>query len=199
MTKILWKPGNMLNPLPVVLITCGDFEGEHNVLTIAWTGIICTNPPLTYISVRPERFSYNLLKESGEFVINLPTAKICKAVDYCGVKSGRDEDKFITQKLTPLKADFVKAPLIQECPVNIECKVLEIKELGSHHMFTAEIMGVHVEDSYINENGAFAFHKTESICYAHGHYYQLGQQLGHFGFSVKKPVKKKKKHSTKRI
>ena len=142
MSKINFKPGNMIYPLPAVMVSCGDIETESNILTVAWTGTICTNPPMAYISVRPERYSYDMIKKSGEFVINLTTEQLIKATDFCGVRSGRDVDKWLKCNLTKEKADTVKCPLIAESPVNIECKVTEIKELGSHHMFIADVTDI---------------------------------------------------------
>jgi flavin reductase (DIM6/NTAB) family NADH-FMN oxidoreductase RutF len=193
MTKINWKPGNMIYPLPAVLVTCGDNKENYNVLTIAWTGTICTNPPMTYISVRPNRHSYNIIKNTGEFVINLTCKKIVKAVDFCGVKSGKDLNKFKEMNLTIEKATKVKAPLILESPVNIECQVKDIVKLGSHDMFTAEVVAVHVDETYIDKNNKFHLDKTNPICYSHGAYYELGEKLGTFGYSVKKKPKKRKK------
>lgn len=192
MAKISWKPGNMIYPLPAVMVTCSN-KGEDNVLTIAWTGTICTNPPMTYISVRPERYSYRIIKESGEFVINLTTKRLAKAVDFCGVKSGKDVDKFRQMHLTKEKAKVVDAPLIAESPVNIECKVKEIKELGSHHMFLAEVVNVNIEDSLMDEKGKFHLSNAEPLVYSHGEYYEIGKELGSFGYSVKKKKRKKKK------
>lgn len=186
MGKQLWKPGNMVYPLPAVLVTCTDGNGNDNVLTIAWTGTICTNPALAYISVRPERHSYNMIKETGEFVINLTTEDLVFATDYCGVVSGKKEDKFKKCNLTKEKAQFVKAPLIKESPVNIECKVIEAKEYGSHTMFTAEVLGIHADEKYMDENGRFDLEKAGPLCYSHGEYYSLGKYLGKFGYSIQK-------------
>ncbi len=186
MAKIQWKPGNMLYPLPAVMVSCADSEGNSNILTIAWTGTVCTNPPMVYISVRPERYSYQMIRETGEFVINLTTKDLAFATDFCGVRSGRDVDKFSEMKLTKESASVVKAPLIGESPVNIECKVTEVKELGSHHMFLAEVVAVHVDECYLNENQKLELGKAEPLVYSHGEYYQLGELLGTFGYSVKK-------------
>ena len=186
MAKQTWKPGNMIYPLPAVMVSCGDKAGNTNIITIAWTGTICTNPAMLYISVRPERHSYQMIKESGEFVVNLTTDKLVKQTDYCGVKSGRDVDKFKEAKLTPQKSNVVKAPGISECPVNIECKVTEVKELGSHAMFLAEVVSVQVDDSYIDENGKFHLNDTGLMAYSHGTYRELGANIGTFGYSVKK-------------
>ncbi len=190
MSKLVWKPGTMVYPLPAVMVSCGDMENS-NIITIAWTGIVNTNPAMTYISVRPERYSYNIIKENGEFAINLTTKNLAKATDFCGVKSGRDIDKFKEMNLTKEKGNFVKCPLIKEAPVNIECKVVEVKHLGSHDMFLAEILAVNVDDKYLDEKGTFDMGKCELMAYSHGKYYELGKELGKFGHSV---TKKKKKH-----
>lgn len=192
MGKQTWKPGNMLYPLPAVMVSVTDKEGKSNIITVAWTGTVCTNPPMVYISVRPERYSYHMIEETGEFVINLTTEKLAYATDYCGVKSGRDVDKFEKMHLTPEKADKVKAPMIQESPVNIECKVVKKEELGSHHMFLAEVVAVHVDEQYLDEKNRFALEKTELISYVHGEYYSLGKLLGNFGYSIRKSEKEKK-------
>lgn len=194
MSKELWKPGNMLYPLPVVMVSMADRDGKFNIITIAWAGTVCTNPPMVSISVRPERYSYPILKETGEFVINLTTRELAFATDYCGVKSGRDVDKFQELNLTPLKADRVKAPLIAESPVNIECRVNQIMPLGSHHMFLADVVAVHADEKYMDENHKFHLEQAEPIVYSHGAYLSCGEQLGTFGYSVKKNVKKKGKN-----
>ena len=193
MAKIQWKPGNMVYPLPAVMVSCADKAGNSNIITIAWTGTVCTNPPMAYISVRPERHSYQMIRETGEFVINLTTKDLAYATDFCGVRSGKDVDKFAEMKLTKEAAAVVSAPMIGESPVNIECRVTEVKELGSHHMFLAEVVAVHVDDAYMNENNKFELGKAEPIAYSHGEYYQLGELLGTFGYSVKK----KKNETTK--
>lgn len=193
MAKQTWKPGNMVYPLPAVMVSVGDKEGNTNIITIAWTGTICTNPPMLYISVRPERHSYNMIRESGEFVVNLTTEALAKATDYCGVRSGRDVDKWKEMQLTKGTAnELVFAPIIEECPVNIECKVEEVKELGSHHMFIARVVGVQVDDSYLDETGKFSLNETGLVAYSHGEYMSLGKQIGTFGYSVKKKTKKHK-------
>ena len=195
MGKQNWKAGNMLYPVPPVMVSCG-LEGQTpNIITVAWAGTICTNPPMVSISVRPERFSYDIIKESGEFVINLTTEKLAYATDWCGVRSGRDYDKFKEMKLNAGKAETLEyAPIIEECPVNIECKVVEIKELGSHHMFLAEVKAVRVDEKYMNETGKFELNKSGLIAYSHGEYFTLGKFLGKFGWSVaKKNTGKKKK------
>lgn len=186
MGKQTWKPGNMVYPLPAVMVSCKREGGIPNILTVAWTGTVCTNPPMLYISVRPERYSYDIIKESGQFVVNLTTRKLAKATDYCGVRSGRDVDKFKELNLTPVPAETVQVPLIEESPVNIECHVKDIHELGSHHMFIAEVKAVHVDDTYMNENGKFELNKTGILAYSHGEYLELGKKVGSFGYSVKK-------------
>ncbi len=186
MGKQLWKPGNMLYPLPVVMVSIADKEGRNNIITIAWAGTICSNPPMVSISVRPERYSYDILKETGEFVINLTTKDLTYATDYCGVKSGRDVDKFKEMGLTALPGKEVKAPLIAESPVNIECKVTQVLPLGSHDMFLAEVVAVHVDEKYMDEKGKFHLDKAEPIAYSHGDYLATGELLGTFGYSVKK-------------
>lgn len=191
MSKINFKSGNMLYPLPAVLVSCGNIDTFSNIITIAWAGTVCTNPPMVSISVRPERYSYSLIKESGEFVINLATKKLTYAADYCGVRSGKDIDKWKECHLTKLPADTVSCPLIAESPVNIECHVTEIKELGSHHMFLAEVTAVHVDDIYIDEKNTFHLNDTGLVAYSHGAYVALGNTLGTFGYSVRKKKKQK--------
>lgn len=186
MKKEFWKAGNMLYPLPAVMVSCKRENERPNIITVAWTGTVCTNPAMVYISVRPGRYSYDIIKESGEFVINLTTKQLIKAVDYCGVKSGRDIDKFHEMKLTAISANYVKAPLILESPVNIECRVKQIIQLGSHDMFLAEVLGVHVSPEYMNDKGKFELSKAEPIVYSHGEYYGLSELMGTFGYSVRK-------------
>jgi flavin reductase (DIM6/NTAB) family NADH-FMN oxidoreductase RutF len=186
MAKQNWKPGNMLNPVPAVMVSVADREGRDNIITIAWAGTVCTNPPMVSISVRPERFSYHMLEESKEFVINLTNESLVKACDYCGVTSGREVDKFDAMQLTRLPMPHVKAPGIAESPVNMECRVVEIKPLGSHTLFLAEVVGVTVEDSYMDENGKFHLNDTGLVMYSHGEYFRLGELLGKFGYSIKK-------------
>ena len=183
--KEYWKAGNMIYPVPSVMVSCGNME-KSNIITIAWTGTICTNPPMAYISVRPERYSYDLIKNSGEFVINLVTEDLCFACDYCGVKSGRDVDKFKEMKLTKEKSRYVEAPSIKESPVNVECRVKEIIPLGSHDMIIANVLGVSVDTKYMEPNGRFDLNKAKLIAYSHGEYYGLGEYLTKFGYSVKK-------------
>ena len=185
MSKVMWKPGTFVYPIPAVMVSSGNME-KSNIITVAWTGILCTNPAKVYISIRPERYSYNIIKESKEFVINLTNKELAFATDWCGVKSGRDVDKFKEMKLTKQKANFVNCPMIKESPVSVECKVTEIKELGSHHIFIADVLGINADDKYIDENGAFDISKCNLIAYANGGYYCLGEKVGKFGFSVKK-------------
>ncbi len=191
MGKELWKPGNMLYPLPVVMVSMADRDGHYNIITVAWAGTICTNPPMVSISVRPERYSYPILKETGEFVLNLTTKDLVYATDYCGVKSGRDVDKFSVLGLTPVKGDQVKAPLIAESPVNIECRVREMKHLGSHDMFLADVLAVHADEKYMDDKRRFHLEKAEPVVYSHGTYYLCGEALGTFGYSVRKKKKQK--------
>ena len=192
MSKIIWKPGTFINPVPAVMVTCGTME-KSNIVTVAWTGTINSDPAMCYISLRPTRHSYKMIKESGEFVINLTTRELAKATDWCGCRTGAKFDKFKETGLTKEKAKFVKCPIIKESPASIECRVKEIKELGSHHMFIAEVLSVDVEDKYIDKNGAFDISKCDLISYANGGYYSQGKKLGRFGFSVQK----KKKTTTK--
>ena len=189
MGKELWKPGNMLYPLPAVMVSLADQEGHPNIITLAWVGTVCTNPPMVSISVRPERYSYPILKETGEFVINLTTKELVYATDYCGVRSGRDVDKFKEMKLTAVPASVVKAPMIGESPVNIECKVRQIMPLGSHDMFLADVAAVHADEKYMDENHKFHLEKADPIIYSHGSYFGCGELLGTFGYSVKKRKK----------
>ena len=193
MAKQMWKPGNMLYPLPAVMVSVTDGMGKDNIITVAWAGTVCTNPPMVSISVRPERYSYAMLCETKEFVINLTTEKMAFATDYCGVKSGRDVDKFKETKLTREQASHVGAPLIKESPVSIECRVREIQELGSHSLFLADVLAVHVESDYMDEKGKFDLAKAQPMVYSHGEYYGIGKKLGTFGYSIKKRRKKKQK------
>ena len=186
MAKQQWKPGNMLYPLPVVMVSVRDGEGKDNIITVDWAGTVCTNPPMVSISVRPERYSYHMLKESGEFVINLTTEELCRAADYCGVKSGRDVDKFRELGLKKEEASVVGAPMIGQSPVNIECRVTKVEELGSHHMFLARVEAVHADEAWMDEKGRFDLNKALPVAYSHGEYYGLGRKLGTFGFSVRR-------------
>ena len=197
MSKVKWKGSTLLAPVPPALVTCGTME-KPNVLTIAWTGIINTNPPKTYISVRPERFSYDMIDSLGEFVINLPTKDMVRAVDFCGVKSGKDIDKFKKTNLNIQKCEFVSCPQIEQSPLSLECKVFDKIELGTHHMFLADIVGVNVDESLLDKNGRLCIEKARLIAYAHGDYFELGKNLGDFGFSVRKkktPSKKRPKRN----
>lgn len=187
MSKVPFKPGNMLYPLPAIMVTCGDSPDNYNIITIAWTGTICSDPPLCYISVRPERHSHEIISRTGEFVINLTTEALARATDWCGVKSGRDFNKFKELHLTPEKGQIVKAPLIAESPLNIECRVKEVKQLGTHDMFIAEVVAIDAEEQLIDKTtGGFQLNHAAPLAYSHGKYYGLGEKLGSFGFSVKK-------------
>lgn len=191
-SKVTWKAGTFIYPLPVVMVSCGTME-KSNIITVAWTGILNTNPARVYIAVRPSRYSYSLIKEQGEFVINLTTKNLVKATDWCGVKTGSKVDKFKEMNLTKDKANFVNCPMIKESPVSVECKVREIQEMGSHHVFVADVLAINANKQYIDEKGAFDISKCDLIAYANGHYYLLGKKLGKFGFSVQKKKKNKKK------
>ncbi len=197
MSKIQWKPGTMVYPVPSVMVTCGSME-KPNILTVAWTGTVCTDPAMTYISIRKERHSYNIIKTSGYFTINLTTKALVKATDFCGVRSGRDFDKFKECGLTPSKGFHSPVPMIEESPVNIECQVTQILELGTHDMFLAKVLGVTIDDQYLEESGKFRLDLAEPITYAHGAYYELGKQLGTFGYSVMKKKTKKKRQQQKK-
>ena len=186
MARQNWKPGNMLYPVPPVMISCGREGKKENIITVAWAGTICTNPPMLSISVRPERYSYDIIRETKEFVVNLVNKDLVYATDYCGVRSGRDVDKFKEMKLHKSPSRFIKTPGIEESPVNIECKVVDIKELGSHHMFIAEVMSVNIDDKYMDKTGKFNLNKAGLVSYSHGEYFELGEKLGKFGYSVKK-------------
>lgn len=192
MAKQTWKAGNMLYPVPPVMVSCKRPGEKANIITVAWCGTVCTSPAMVSISVRPERYSYDIIRETGEFVINLTTKSLAYATDYCGVKSGRDVDKYKEMHLTPLPSQYIEAPGIEESPVCIECKVQQVLELGSHHMFVAEVKGVTIDEKYLDEKGKFHLGKADLITYSHGEYYELGKMIGRFGYSVKKPVKKKK-------
>lgn len=186
MKKQEWKPGNMIYPVPAVMVTVADAAGNDNIITVAWTGTVCTNPPMAYISIRPKRYSYSMIQETGEFVINLTTKELSYATDFCGVKSGREVDKFQALHLTKQKASKVTPPLIGESPVNIECKVTKCIELGSHHMFLAEVVAVHVAEAYLDKKGKFCLEKSSPMVYSHGTYFDLKSELGTFGYSIKK-------------
>ena len=193
MGKQSWKPGNMLNPVPAVMVSCADREGKPNIITIAWAGTVCTNPPMVSISVRPTRYSYDMIRETGEFVINLVTEPLTRACDYCGVVSGRDVDKFAKTGLTPLPVEGGSVPGIAERPVRSACRVVEERALGSHSMFLAEVAGVTADDRYLDETGRFDINGTGLIMYSHGEYFGLGGKLGKFGYSVQKKPKRRRK------
>lgn len=192
MAKQLWKAGNMVYPVPAVMVSLMDKAGKANIITVAWTGTICSDPPMAYISVRKERYSHPILMETGEFVINLTTEKLAKATDFCGVRSGRDVDKFKEMNLTKGKSSKIEAPSIQESPVNIECKVKQVIELGSHDMFLAEVVAVQVNEAYMDSKGRFDLNAAGLMAYSHGEYLALGKKLGTFGYSVRKKNKGKK-------
>ncbi len=186
MSKQSWKPGNMLYPLPVVMVSCNRKGEKPDIVTVAWTGTICSDPAMVSISVRPERYSHDIIEETGEFVINLVTKDLTYATDYCGVRSGRDVDKFKEMNLTPLPSKMIDAVGIEESPVNIECKVVEVKKLGSHDMFIAEVVNVTVDDRYMDENNKFNLNDSDLVAYSHGEYFTLGEKIGTFGYSVRK-------------
>ena len=188
MGKVIWKPGTFEYPIPAVMVTSGDFE-KSNIMTVAWTGIINTDPAMCYISVRPSRYSYHIISETKEFAINLTNEKLAFATDWCGVKSGKDVDKFKEMRLTKEKAKFIKCPLIKESPVSIECRVEKELNLGSHTMFIARVLSIDADEKYINEKGAFDISKCDLIAFANGGYYSLGKKVGTFGFSVRKKNK----------
>ncbi len=186
MSKQIWKPGNMLYPVPAVMVSCKRGEERPNIITVAWAGTICSSPAMVSISVRPERYSYDIIRESKEFVVNLVNRDLVYATDYCGVKSGRDEDKFAAMKLSPQPSRYIQAPGIKESPVNIECRVRDVIPLGSHHMFLAEVLGVAIDEKYMDETGKFHLNESGLVAYSHGEYFELGEKLGKFGYSVKK-------------
>ncbi|SDA38055.1 NADH-FMN oxidoreductase RutF, flavin reductase (DIM6/NTAB) family [Lachnospiraceae bacterium G11] len=186
MGREVWKPGNMLYPVPAVMVSCGREGEKPNIITLAWVGNVCSDPVMLTISVRKNRYSYDIIKETGEFVVNLTNRELARACDWCGVKSGRDFDKYKEMGLTPSKSETVKAPGIAESPVSIECKVKDIVELGTHDMFVAEVTAVTVDDKYMDESGKFDLDTADLIAYSHGEYFTLGEKLGKFGFSVKK-------------
>lgn len=191
MSKIQLKPGTMLYPVPAVMVSCSH-NGDNNIITIAWTGIICSDPPMLYISVRPERHSFEMIKNTGDFVVNLPNKKLCKALDFCGVKSGREVNKFEYLSLTPEKSNLVTSPSIGEAPLSLECKVKDIIPLGSHHMFISDIVGVSVDEWLMDEKQKIHLSKADLICYNHGEYWSLDETLGFFGYSIRKKQKIKR-------
>ncbi len=194
MGKVEWKGGALLGPLPPVMVSCGNMQ-TANIITVAWTGIVNTHPPKTYISLRPSRHSYPIIRETGEFVINLSTASLIRAVDYCGVRSGKDVDKFAVTGLTPQESFQVSCPSIAQCPLTLECRVTDIVPLGSHDMFLADIVCVGVDEQYVDAAGRLCMDQCGLAAFAHGEYFELGKKIGSFGFSVRKPKKKSRKHS----
>jgi len=185
--KIEWKPGTMIYPLPAIMVSCGAIENEYNILTVAWVGTLCSTPPMCYVSIRPERHSHAIIKRAGEFVLNLTNEELAYATDWCGVRSGRDYTKFSEMKLTPVKASCVQAPLIAESPLNIECRVKEIMSLGSHDMFIADVVNIQADERFFDPTtNHFDMTKAKLIAYSHGHYHKLGEEIGKFGWSVKK-------------
>ena len=184
--KQIWSPGNMLYPLPAVMVSCKRPDERPNIITVAWCGTICSDPAMVSVSVRKERYSYGIIKETGEFVINLTTEELARSTDYCGVRSGRDVDKFKEMHLTAAPASKVSCPIIAESPVNIECRVVDVKELGSHDMFIAEVVAVNISEEYMTKSGKFDLNNTGLVVYSHGEYFKLGEKIGKFGFSVKK-------------
>lgn len=195
MGKQLWKAGNMVYPVPAVMVSLADKNGKSNIITVAWTGTVCSDPPMAYISVRKERYSHPILMETGEFVINLTTEKLAKATDFCGVRSGRNLDKFKEMHLTKGKASKLSAPIIEEAPVNIECRVKQVIELGSHDMFLAEVVAVQVDEQYMDEKNRFDLNAAGLMAYSHGEYMTLGEKIGTFGYSVRKKPENKKKET----
>lgn len=196
--KVNWKPGTMIYPLPAIMVSCGELPEEYNILTVSWVGTICTNPAMCYISVRPERHSYPIIERTKEFVLNLTTEQLARATDWCGVRSGKDYNKFKEMNLTAVKGQKVSAPIIADSPLNIECKVVDIKPLGSHTMFIAEVVNVQAEDALIDPiTDKFDLEKAQLITYSHGQYYQLGKRIGKFGWSVEKQKKQRKRKQTK--
>jgi flavin reductase (DIM6/NTAB) family NADH-FMN oxidoreductase RutF len=189
MAKIEFKPGTMIYPLPAVMVSCGETPEEYNIITIAWTGTICSDPPMCYISVRPGRHSYDILKRTGEFVINLTTEELARATDWCGCRSGRKYNKWEEMNLTPVPAKMINAPVIAESPVNIECVVKQIIPLGTHDMFIAAVVHISAEESFMDEKGAFSLSRARPLVYNHGYYFGLGKKIGKFGWSVERKVK----------
>ncbi len=198
MGKQYWRPGNMLYPLPAVMVSCKRQGEKPNIITVAWTGTVCSSPAMVSISVRKERYSYEIIKETGEFVINLATKDLVRALDYCGVRSGRDVDKYKETGLTVLASKEIAAPGIMESPVNLECRVTEVKPLGSHDLFLAEVVSVTIEDRYMNDDGKFELNRSGLITYSHGKYFELGRKAGSFGYSVRKPEKNHKKKNKRK-
>lgn len=192
--KQSWKPGTLIYPLPAVLVSCGETSDEYNIFTVAWTGTVCTEPPMCYISVRKQRHSYDIIRRTGEFAINLTTEELARATDWCGVRSGKSENKWETMHLTPLTTSHIKAPIIAESPLSICCKVRQVIELGTHDMFLADVVGIEADERYIDpETGKFSLDKARPIVYSHGEYFTLGKLIGHFGWSVKKKTTKRRR------
>jgi len=199
MSKVEWKPGTLVYPLPAVLISCGSDVQNWNLITISWTGTVNTNPPMLYISVRPERYSYGIIKKEMEFVLNLTTQDMAFATDWCGVKSGKNVNKFEEMKLHAIPSSIVKCPMVKESPINIECKVKQIIPLGSHDMFIAEVVKIHADEEFIDEEtGTFDMQKAKLIAYSHGFYYELGNKIGKFGFAVKKKKRNERVRKNKK-
>ena len=199
MAKQVWKGGNMLYPLPAVMVSCANAAGEKDIVTVAWTGTVCTNPPMLSISLRPERHSYHIIRESGEFVVNLVTSRLQRACDWCGVRSGRDYDKWAECRLTAApSAKLELAPVIEESPVNIECRVRDVLELGSHHMFLADVLAVQVEEGLLDARGKLDLARADLTAYSHGEYFELGRRLGSFGYSVRKRPPKGRRGGSRR-
>ena len=198
MSKENWKPGNMLYPVPAVMVSCKRPGEKANIVTVAWAGTVCSDPAMLSISVRPQRYSHDIIEETGEFVVNLVTTELTRACDWCGVRSGRDYDKFKEMKLTEYTSQYMDVPAIEESPVNIYCKVKKVEKLGSHDMFIAEVIGVTVDDKYMDEKGRFDLKAADLMTYSHGEYFSLGKKLGKFGYSVKKSSKKSNKKSNKK-
>ncbi len=192
--KQSWKPGTLIYPLPAVLVSCGETSDEYNIFTVAWTGTVCTEPPMCYISVRKQRHSYDIIRRTGEFAINLTTEELARATDWCGVRSGKSENKWEAMHLTPLTTSHIKAPIIAESPLSICCKVRQVIELGTHDMFLADVVGIEADERYIDpETGKFSLDKARPIVYSHGEYFTLGKLIGHFGWSVKKKTTKRRR------
>ena len=191
MARQNWRASNMLYPVPAVLVGCRDEEGRDNLMTAAWAGTICSDPVMVSVSIRKERFSHAIIENTGEFTISLTTTGLARAADFCGVRSGRDTDKFREMKLTPLESSKIRAPGVAESPVVLECRVKEILRLGSHDMFIAEVVNVSVDERYLNEKGRLELEKTDLIAYSHGEYFALGKKIGKFGYSVRRRSKKR--------
>ena len=182
-----WKPGNLLYPLPAIMLSCAEEGGKPNIITLAWAGTVCSEPPMVSVSIRKERFSHDIVKNSGEFVINLVPAALCRAMDFCGVKSGRDVDKFAACGLTPVAVPGFIAPAVQECPIYLACRVTAVQELGSHDLFLGRIEHMGVKQELMDEAGRIHYSKAQLVAYNHGNYYELGKALGFFGYSVAAP------------